>query len=208
MTQKMSLHRVLSELKLIDKKINDKISSLELITVKKGDKLLRNINEEEFIKNAKSSYESVEALIERRCNLKNALIIANANNCVSINGRTLTIAEAIDYKNITEYKKNLLKVLKDQYSRAIRNYENEDLKNNNALEELIKTAVGNKNDNSESDALIKAMTDGYMSRNTLSYVDPISIKNQIDKLQSEIDEFDSEIDSVLSEANARVTVEI
>lgn len=208
MTQKMSLHRVLSELKLIDKKINDKISSLELITVKKGDKLLRNINEEEFIKNAKSSYESVEALIERRCNLKNALIIANANNCVSINGRTLTIAEAIDYKNITEYKKNLLKVLKDQYSRAIRNYENEDLKNNNALEELIKTAVGNKNDNSESDALIKAMTDGYMSRNTLSYVDPISIKNQIDKLQSEIDEFDSEIDSVLSEANARVTVEV
>ena len=208
MTQKMSLHRVLSELKLIDKKINDKISSLELITVKKGDKLLRNINEEEFIKNAKSSYASVEALIERRCNLKNALIIANANNCVSINGRTLTIAEAIDYKNITEYKKNLLKVLKDQYSRAIRNYENEDLKNNNALEELIKTAVGNKNDNSESDALIKAMTDGYMSRNTLSYVDPISIKNQIDKLQSEIDEFDSEIDSVLSEANARVTVEV
>ncbi len=208
MTQQMSLHRVLSELKLIDKKINDKISSLELITVKKGDKLLRNINEEEFIKNAKSSYESVEALIERRCNLKNALIIANANNCVSINGRTLTIAEAIDYKNITEYKKNLLKVLKDQYSRAIRNYENEDLKNNNALEELIKTAVGNKNDNSESDALIKAMTDGYMSRNTLSYVDPISIKNQIDKLQSEIDEFDSEIDSVLSEANARVTVEV
>lgn len=208
MTQKMSLHRVLSELKLIDKKINDKISSLELITVKKGDKLLRNINEEEFIKNAKSSYESVEALIERRCKLKNALIIANANNCVSINGRTLTIAEAIDYKNITEYKKNLLKVLKDQYSRAIRNYENEDLKNNNALEELIKTAVGNKNDNSESDALIKAMTDGYMSRNTLSYVDPISIKNQIDKLQSEIDEFDSEIDSVLSEANARVTVEV
>lgn len=208
MTQQMSLHRVLSELKLIDKKINDKISSLELITVKKGDKLLRNINEEEFIKNAKSSYESVEALIERRCNLKNALIIANANNHVSINGRTLTIAEAIDYKNITEYKKNLLKVLKDQYSRAIRNYENEDLKNNNALEELIKTAVGNKNDNSESDALIKAMTDGYMSRNTLSYVDPISIKNQIDKLQSEIDEFDSEIDSVLSEANARVTVEV
>lgn len=208
MTQQMSLHRVLSELKLIDKKINDKISSLELITVKKGDKLLRNINEEEFIKNAKSSYASVEALIERRYNLKNALIIANANNHVSINGRTLTIAEAIDYKNITEYKKNLLKVLKDQYSRAIRNYENEDLKNNNALEELIKTAVGNKNDNSESDALIKAMTDGYMSRNTLSYVDPISIKNQIDKLQSEIDEFDSEIDSVLSEANARVTVEV
>lgn len=208
MTQQMSLHRVLSELKLIDKKINDKISSLELITVKKGDKLLKNINEEEFINNAKSSYESVEALIERRCNLKNALIIANANNYVSINGRTLSIAEAIDYKNITEYKKNLLKVLKDQYSRAIRNYENEDLKNNNALEELIKTAVGNKNDNSESDALIKAMTDGYMSRNTLSYVDPISIKNQIDKLQSEIDEFDSEIDSVLSEANARVTVEV
>lgn len=208
MTQQMSLHRVLSELKLIDKKINDKISSLELITVKKGDKLLKNINEEEFINNAKSSYESVEALIERRCNLKNALIIANANNYVSINGRTLSIAEAIDYKNITEYKKNLLKVLKDQYSRAIRNYENEDLKNNNALEELIKTAVGNKNDNSESDALIKAMTDGYMSRNTLSYVDPISIKNKIDKLQSEIDEFDSEIDSVLSEANARVTVEV
>lgn len=208
MTQQMSLHRVLSELKLIDKKINDKISSLELITVKKGDKLLRNVNEEEFIKNAKSSYVSVEALIERRCNLKNALIIANANNYVIINGRTLSIAEAIDYKNITEYKKNLLKVLKDQYSKAIRNYENEDLKNNNALEELIRTAVGNNSDNSKSDALVKAMTDGYMSRNTLSYVDPISIKNQIDKLQTEIDEFDSEIDSVLSEANARVTVEV
>ena len=208
MEQKMSLHRVLSELKLIDKKINDKISSLELITVKKGDKLLKNANEEEFIKNAKSSYESVESLIERRCTLKNALITANATNYVIINGRTLSIAEAIDYKNITEYKKNLLKVLKEQYSRALKIYENEDFKNNNALEELIKTAVGNKNDNSESDALIKAMTDGYMSRNTLSYVDPISIKNKIDKLQSEIDEFDSEIDSVLSEANARVTVEV
>lgn len=203
----MSLHRVLSELKMLDKRINGGIAKLDVIGIKKGDKFLKPMSEETFSKEANSDLESLETLIKRRYELKRALILANAENKVSINGMFITIAEAIDYKSIIEYKKKEYNRLHNLYSEALEKYERECKKNEDGLEKFILTLTGKDSSKLSSDEL-SSLTEAYNKSNEIKMVDPLSLKNKLDKLKEEIDEFENEIDSVLSEANATFQVEI
>lgn len=60
--EKITIHRILSELKTIDDRINKEISSFKPLTVKRGNNSLvstggrLSIPEEEFVNNAKSTY--------------------------------------------------------------------------------------------------------------------------------------------------------
>lgn len=203
----MSLHRVLSELKMLDKRINGGIAKLDVIGIKKGDKFLKPMSEETFSKEANSDLESLETLIKRRYELKRALILANAENKVSINGMFITIAEAIDYKSVIEYKKKEYNRLRNLYSEALEKYERECKKNEDGLEKFILTLTGKDSSKLSSDEL-SSLTEAYNKSNEIKMVDPLSLKNKLDKLKEEIDEFENEIDSVLSEANATFQVEI
>lgn len=203
----MSLHRVLSELKMLDKRINGGIAKLDVIGIKKGDKFLKPMSEETFSKEANSDLESLETLIKRRYELKRALILANAENKVSINGMFITIAEAIDYKSVIEYKKKEYNRLRNLYSEALEKYERECKKNEDGLEKFILTLTGKDSSKISSDEL-SSLTATYNKSNEIKIVDPLSLKNKLDKLKEEIDEFENEIDSVLSEANATFQVEI
>lgn len=203
----MSLHRVLSELKMLDKRINGGIAKLDVIGIKKGDKFLKPMSEETFSKEANSDLESLETLIKRRYELKRALILANAENKVSINGMFITIAEAIDYKSVIEYKKKEYNRLHNLYSEALEKYERECKKNEDGLEKFILTLTGKDSSKLSSDEL-SSLTEAYNKSNEIKMVDPLSLKNKLDKLKEEIDEFENEIDSVLSEANATFHVEI
>lgn len=203
----MSLHRVLSELKMLDKRINGGISKLNVIGIKKGDKFLNPMSEETFSNEAKSDLESLETLIKRRYELKRALILANAENKVIINGMYITIAEAIDYKSIIEYKKKEYNRLHNLYTEAISKYEQEYKKNEVGLEKFILSLTGKDSSKISSDEL-SSLTATYNKSNEIKIVDPLSLKNKLDKLKEEIDEFENEIDSVLSEANAKFHVEI
>lgn len=203
----MSLHRVLSELKMLDKRINGGIAKLDVIGIKKGDKFLKPMSEETFSKEANSDLESLETLIKRRYELKRALILANAENKVSINGMFITIAEAIDYKTVIEYKKKEYNRLHNLYSEALEKYERECKKNEDGLEKFILTLTGKDSSKLSSNEL-SSLTETYNKSNEIKMVDPLSLKNKLDKLKEEIDEFENEIDSVLSEANATFHVEI
>lgn len=203
----MSLHRVLSELKMLDKRINGGIAKLNVIGIKKGDKFLNPVSEETFSKEANSDIESLESLIVRRYELKRALILANAENKVSINGMFITIAEAIDYKSVIEYKKKEYNRLHNLYSEALEKYERECKKNEDGLEKFILTLTGKDSSKLSSDEL-SSLTETYNKSNEIKMVDPLSLKNKLDKLKEEIDSFENEIDSVLSEANATFHVEI
>ena len=64
---KMTLHRILSELKTLDKRIESGILEMDPVAVMKGSKLVTTYKtESEFVENAKSSVQSVEDLIKRK----------------------------------------------------------------------------------------------------------------------------------------------
>ena len=207
MTQKMTLHRALSELKTLDKRINNGVDNLNLVALKKGDKFTLPVTEDDFNSKAKGDLESVEALIERRHTLKKALIMANATNTVTVNGKTMTIAEAIDYKSVIEYKEREYRKLNRMYQDILGKFEVESRKNEEKLENFILSMTG-KDSSKLSPTELENFTKTFNKTNEVKIVDPIGLKEKIDKLREEIDNFTSEIDAVLSEANATVTIEV
>src|SRR5690625_647698 len=131
MTQEMTITKALSELKLLDKRINRKIEDAVFISFKKGElgKLPNGLDEKEFGKNVEADYNSIADLIKRRNKIKASIVKSNAETVVNISGKDYTVAEAIERKNSIEYEIALLKKLKHDYSEVFRyvHEENEEI---------------------------------------------------------------------------------
>ena len=92
----MSLHRALSELKTLDKRIHKQIDDSKFVGVKHKNKKVNLFQDEkEFIREAKADYQSIIDLITRKQKIKKAIVEANANTKVTVAGKEMTIADAI-----------------------------------------------------------------------------------------------------------------
>lgn len=212
--EKITIHRILSELKTIDDRINKEISSFKPLTVKRGNNSLVStggrlpIPEEEFVNNAKSTYQSIEDLINRKFKLKSALTKANVNTNVTIDGKEYTIIEAIEMKSIMDLKKSLLYRVTLEINQSNKTYESTSAQVDSDFERMLSTQVANITNKSD----IQKVRDGYMEtfykQNEVKMVDPLKCSDLANSLQKEIDKFLMEIDSALSEANATTLVEL
>lgn len=212
--EKITIHRILSELKTIDDRINKEISSFKPLTVKRGNNSLVStggrlpIPEEEFVNNAKSTYQSIEDLINRKFKLKSALTKANVNTKVTIDGKEYTIIEAIEMKSIMDLKKSLLYRVTLEINQSNKTYESTSAQVDSDFERMLSTQVANITNKSD----IQKVRDGYMEtfykQNEVKMVDPLKCSDLANSLQKEIDKFLMEIDSALSEANATTLVEL
>lgn len=212
--EKITIHRILSELKTIDDRINKEISSFKPLTVKRGNNSLVStggrlpIPEEEFVNNAKSTYQSIEDLINRKFKLKSALTKANVNTKVTIDGKEYTIIEAIEMKSIMDLKKSLLYKMTLEINQSNKTYESTSAQVDSDFERMLSTQVANITNKSD----IQKVRDGYMEtfykQNEVKMVDPLKCSDLANSLQKEIDKFLMEIDSALSEANATTLVEL
>ena len=99
----MSIHQALSELKLLDNRIERAISSGRFIGTKKlvESKVSQTrTSVKEFNERAKADLDSVRALIERRSAIKSKIVASNATTKVIIGGTEYTVAEAIERKEL------------------------------------------------------------------------------------------------------------
>lgn len=206
--EKMTLHRALSELKLIDSKIEKAINTVEPSGVAQKGRLVNNVyNLKEFEKNAKAKYNSTLDLIKRKNKIKSAVIMANSKTKVEISGKSMTIAEAINYKSTVDFKKKLLERLQTFHnsSKVNLNKANEQV-NTNALE-LAKAALQKDNVKiNDGDAV--AITEPYIEKNEFHLIDPLGIEDLTEEMGNEISEFETNVDAVLSEINAITVIEI
>ena len=204
----MTIHRALAELKLIDAKIEKAISSIEPAGIKQQDSLVNNVaNFETFTKDAKAKYQKITDLIERKLMIKSAIVTVNSVTEIIVGDKTMTIADAINYKTIIAAKKDLLSMLIKKHSDSLRLMENNNMKvEENALV-LAQTALGNTEIKlSDKDAV--AVTKPFIDANTFDLVDPLGIPALSEKMGDEILEFETEIDATLSEVNAITTITI
>lgn len=205
---KLSLHRALSELKMLQKRIFSTMNEKKYVTYQIGEDAPKGYNKsEEFNSEAEAAFQSVTDLINRRNEIKSKLILANATTKVVIANKEMTIAEAIDQKEAIDLKQSLLHELKRQLSVTVQGIEREQRDMELRLDKRLESDLGSKDRKNHVDE-VESITNNFKKRNQPSLVDPISIRQKIKDLESEIDDFIVEVDSVLSEANATTFIEL
>ena len=121
MSRQISITQALNELKLLEKRINDKIGCTVFLTSKVNNEtkvLNGKKTPEEFEKEAKADYASILDLINNRKVIKSKIVESNATTFVEINGKKYTVADAIERKSSIIYEQKLLQTLMQQRIRV------------------------------------------------------------------------------------------
>ena len=207
--RKISITEALNELKLYDSKISKAINNAKLAgAAKKSSDKVGVVKKEEFIDRAKASYQSVTDLISNRNTLKSAIVKSNAITEVTINGKTMTVAEAIERKNSIAYDESLLSEMKKQYASDTDLVNKENQKVDNKVDELLATLIGKESNKEVSKETQEAIEVPYRQKNEFEFVDPIGLYDKIVELEAEIDGFNTSVDTALVLSNATTFIEI
>lgn len=208
--EKMTIHRALVDLKLIDSKIEKGILEIEPTGMMQQDKPVNGFyKKEDFESAAKAKLQSVLDLIERKNKIKSAIVMSNGITMVEVAGKKMTVADAINYKNIIIFKKQLLSSLSKKHNQVKSKVQTENEKVNNVALENAKIMIGRQGDDKvkPTDDDVKAIVEPFVKRNELHLVDPLKVEVFVDKNTSEIELFEAEVDAVLSESNSLTTIE-
>jgi hypothetical protein len=116
-TTKMSLHRVIAEIKSIESKLST-IQSGAFVFQTVGDDTSENAT---VIAKSQSEFDKFTSLIANLAILKAARNRANAVVQVAIASKTMTIDEALAAKSALVHKKELIRVLQAQFVNGQRN---------------------------------------------------------------------------------------
>lgn len=204
----ISITRALSELKLLDKRINKAINETQFVEKVVGKKGISGYpTVEAFEEKVKSSFQSINDLIQHRKDIKAKIVASNAVTKVEIAGKTLTVAEAIERKTSIEYEQELLNKMKRDFNRKNEEVERENINVQNRLDKMIQEALAGDTTGNASET-IENISTTYKENNAAKIVNPLDILKTIEEKELEIDSFLGEVDIILSESNAKTTIEI
>lgn len=204
---KLSLTRILSELKLVDKKIEQLLEKDYVATYQKRNPVLNLKTKESFEKEAVENLQSLKDLFIRKSNLRNALSRANADTKINFNGKSYSINELLTIKNeLIPLKINALHSLMNEINRTKAAYE----KQNSIIEEKVEQMLmqGLSKDRKASGDEYEKIAKPFIEDNKILLSDAANISQYINELNKEITEFTSDIDILLSEINSKTEVEV
>lgn len=198
----ITIHEALSQVKLLDKKISKKLSTSNFVAFAVKGKTQQGLASKTFIDDAKSAYKSIQDMTARRHSLKMAIMQSNAETTVAIGDKTMTVAEAIAYKDSIKFEKTTLSSIRIQSDYSTKNYRSimDD------VESRALQAVGGECA-TDRDA-VNAIIETYKKNNTPEILDPIKVADEIERLEKVVYDFESQIDVVLSISNATTTINI
>ena len=220
---KFTIHRLLSLKKSTEERINDLLVKTQFVAYKQGQK--DNINGVPITKveeGIKSDYQRLNDLISNYIKLKSALLTSNAGirgdninveKCI-VNGKEYTMAELIfvsdevygNNKHKAAFKTRLLAKLKQDYSMVLSKIENQNKKIESDIKDYLNKATSSDKTLSAED--IKKRSEIFHADGDYIMVDPLNIKEVIDKLETEIKAFKTDCDATISENNALTVVEL
>jgi len=207
-TQRMTIHRGLSELKLLDARITKTIQDLKPADIRQKDKLIGGgIAETDFVQDAKSKFQAIQDMIVRKNNIKCAIVEANSLTTVEVAGRKMTIADAINYKMLVQYQKLLIEAIRAGHRRAVADLNTRNTQVEQNLQRILETTFGKDNVKVGKDD-IESIRKPFLEANAFQIVDPLEAEKTVERLEKEVGDFEAEVDAVLSEANAVTFIEI
>lgn len=195
----------LCELKTLTNRINSKTAGITFIGSHQSGKTVTGFaTNDDFTSKVKSDFESVKALIAERNKIKSAIVNSNATTKVIIGTKDYTVAEAIERKNSISYEKELLLKMVQQCQYVLAGVDRANKEVQNKLDVVINTTFG-KDSKVDADQ-IKSLTDNYMKLNEVKIIDPLNVKDKIDKMSDDIDTFLKDVDIQLSISNATTKI--
>lgn len=219
---KYTLHRALTLKKTTADRIDKEISSAVFIAVRQGKKgTINGVPVEKVEQDIKSSYQKIRQLISNYATLKAAILHSNAGvqdpatvKKVTVAGKQYTMAELIsasdelygNRKHSNAFYARLLYAMRNAYSDVINKVEKQHERvEANIRDYLAKAAASDKGMTSEE---IKRRSDMFHEDGDFVIVDPLGLKDVIDKLDAEIKEFRTDADATMSEQNALNTIDV
>ncbi len=208
MKSKMTIHRALSELKVIDSRIYKAMSELNPIGIKQKDKLVDGKhNVETFNKNANETFQSIQDLIERKSKIKNAIVLSNAKTLVKIGEKEMSVADAITAKSHAEIEQEFINNLKAKARKAKSNLEQKNAEVESRKEKFIEASLGGDKSKAKPEE-VESLSKMFDTNNMYEIVDPINVEDKIKKMETNLEEFLGEVDAVLSETNATTFITV
>lgn len=209
--EKMTIHRGLAELKLIDSKIEKQILQFEGLGIKQKDKPVRTntvvVSQDDFENKAKSSYDSIMSLIKRKSEIKAAIVAINTETLVKINDVEMSIADAITHKSNISLIKQFIAKMKSNHTQVTGALNNNQNVTDTNLQKLLEASFG-KDNTKVSKEDIDNISKPFLDNNTWTLVDPLKLSEKIESLDKGISAFEMEVDAALSEINAVTYIEI
>lgn len=209
-TETMTIHKALSELKTLDGRIDKALRDACFVEAcPQSAQKVNGISRADFAANAKSSYQKIQDLINRRNAIKRAVVLSNAVTRVVVASQEYTVAEAIEMKNHgLEYSKKLMNRMATDLSTATA-YANR--ANGDALSARADTYITSlfaNVDLKNPSAEVQEARQKYMDAQTVALLDPLHARELIDRLEQQINDFMVDVDSALSVSNAITVIEI
>ena len=219
---KYSIHRILSLKKTTAERINEVLQSGKFIAIKQGNKnQVNGVSISSVEDGIKSNYQKIISLMSNYEKLKSALLSSNAGIIegtevarISVAGKEYSLSELIavsddiygNKKHRDAFKPRLLEALKQAYTQALAKVERQHLKVENDIKEYLSKATSTDKAMSTDD--IKKRSEIFHQDGDYSLIDPLNLKEVIQKLEKEIIQFRHECDATMSEHNALTFVEI
>lgn len=209
-TQTMTVTEALSELKILDKRIDDAIrNGLFCTTATTSTAKISGKSREEAIATMQGDYDRICSLISRNNAIKAALTESNAKTTIDIDGKTYTIAEAIYHKTVgIEMKKKFAKALADQYKNCIATIDRNNGDNllRKCEDHIIELYGGKDVVSNMSVDTINAAREAFKANNSLELVQGVDVKRKIEELNDEIAAFESKVDAAITIKNATTSI--
>lgn len=210
MIEKMTVHKALCELKILNDRIESGMTAeIFVVSSKHSNTKIGGVPVEQFCREVQEKYQSLQTLISRRNAIKRAVIRSNAETKVTIAGKEYTVAEAIDMKSTgMQYLEKLGRIIAGQLNSAKRQA---DMENGSKLDDrtdnYIKSMYGTSDMKNMSDE-VKKVRDAFITAQTVEIVDPLNAAEVVEGINKTIDTFMADVDSALSVSNALTTVEV
>ena len=212
--EQMTVHKALAELKIIDDRINTSIYNGKYVTANKhSNQKIYGMTIDELKTQMRADFQKVSDLIARRNAIKRAVVASNAVTKVKVGDTDYTVAEAIEMKNHgMELKRNFTATISAQYANAkveLDKNSGEPLerKAENYVLSVIQAQPKDSKMAVDSEAM-KNLRAQYIKDNTYDLIDPLDVKNVIERFNDEISGFLTEIDAALSVSNAITVLDI
>ena len=200
----MTVQRALNELNTLESRIDKRLSDFRIIGTRKNSENRVSETREpvaDFAVRAKAIMDSADALLKRQQQLKRAIMTSNAQTMIEVAGVTYSVMTAIDRKRTIESEKQVLACMKQ----ALRNAETKVLRENDKVEDYIQRqvlAMASGDLANKKDEFITSFEKLYRDKNGWDLVDPLGLRDLIEKREQEILDFELEIDTALTVSNA------
>lgn len=214
--EKMLMTQALDERDFLAKKIADKIARASFV-----DDIRHNAEtacssrmfRQDFSRDAKSSYQQIQDLIDRYERLDAAIVASNANTIIHTSVGDFSVAAAISLrarlrgqgKQDTDFEAMLLRKMSNELKKALEYAErkNQDLQ---TAAETMQTAILGKDSRTKDDSPL-SVVDAYIRENTTELLDPLEVQKKAIDLKEKSDRLLSELETAIKVSNATTMIE-